>query len=224
MRKIVVFAVPLLLALPAAKPVPPEDAPVVGPVETHDGWRGEAVGACIETLHAIRELSPDDLETICGCASDRIIESNGRALPPVQRGRFPAMMRGPLMTCTARTRPEQAGAVMRLAMNMPQVQSPPPAPATPVVEAKPADDTAGPVESDAGSSGGGFRDWIRALSLPAWLTGASLLWWIALGIFVFGLLILKVRRRDPRNDLLGPPSSMRRGAPLPPPRRPDLPR
>ena len=38
------------------------------------------------------------------------------------------------------------------------------------------------------------------------------------------LLILKIRRRDPRNDLLGPPASMRRGAPPQPPRRPDLPR
>jgi hypothetical protein len=65
---------------------------------------------------------------------------------------------------------------------------------------------------------------VRSLSLPDWLTGASLLWWIAIGIFVFGLLILKLRRRDPRRDLTGPPSSMRRGAPLQPPRRPDLPR
>jgi hypothetical protein len=223
MRKLVVFAVPLLLALPAAKPVPPGDAPIVGPVETYDGWRGEAVGACIETLHAIPELSPDDLEAICGCAAGRIIESNGRApLPTVERGRIPAMMRGPLMTCTARTRPEQAGAVMRLAMNAPQIQTPPPAPAPPPLEAKPVDeaDAAPPAESESG----GFGDWVRSLSLPDWLTGASALLWVALGILVFGLLALKVRRRDPRNDLLGPPSSMRRGAPPQRPRRPDLPR
>ena len=40
-----------------------------------------------------------------------------------------------------------------------------------------------------------------------------------LGILVFGLLVLRVRRRDPRRDLMGPPSSMPQR-----PRRPDLPR
>ena len=77
---------------------------------------------------------------------------------------------------------------------------------------------------DGGESGGGFWEWVRSISLPAWLTGASALLWVALGILVFGLLILKIRRRDPRNDLMGPPASMRRGAPPQPPRRPDLPR
>ncbi len=73
-------------------------------------------------------------------------------------------------------------------------------------------------------SGGGFLAWLGNLGWPGWLTGASVLWWVAIGIFLFGLLILKVRRRDPRNDLVGPPGHMRRGAPPQPPRRPDLPR
>ena len=36
--------------------------------------------------------------------------------------------------------------------------------------------------------------------------------------------LMKVVRRDPRNDLIGPPAHLRRGAPVQPPRRPDLPR
>ena len=86
-------------------------------------------------------------------------------------------------------------------------------------------DTGPPVESQgSGDSGGGFWEWVQSIRLPEWLTGAGALLWVALGILVFGLLILKVRRRDPRNDLLGPPASMRRGVPPQRPRRPDLPR
>ena len=80
------------------------------------------------------------------------------------------------------------------------------------------------LEAQKQLSGGGFMDWIRSISLPDRLTGADALLWVAIGIFVFGLLILRIRGRDPRRDLSAPPSSMRRGAPPQPPRRPDLPR
>ena len=92
------------------------------------------------------------------------------------------------------------------------------------MDAKPAGDADAGPPPERGESGDGFMDWVRSISLPAWLTGADMLLWVALGIFVLGLLILKLRARDPRNDLLAPPSSMRRGAPAQPPRRPDLPR
>jgi hypothetical protein len=130
-----------------------------------------------------------------------------------------------LVSCTARTRPDQVGAAEHLGLVAP---SSPPIAALPGADApKPVDqvDAGPPAESrESGESGGGFWDWVRSITLPAWLTDAGALLWVAIGIFVLGLLILKVRRRDPRRDLLGPPSSMRRDGPLQPPRPPELPR
>lgn len=220
MRKIVLLAA-LLLALPAAKPVPPAEG--AGAAEgTRDSWRAQAVAACIDRLHAVPDLSPDDLEAICGCAATRFLDVRGNAaLPPVERGALPPAMNGHVMLCTAQTRPDRTSQVAQLNMRAPPIVAPVAEPPPP--DAKPVEQSdAGPPAE--GESGGGFLDWLRSLSLPDWLTGASLLWWIALGIFVFGLLILALRRRDPRRDLTGPPPSMRRGAPPQPPRRPDLPR
>lgn len=223
----ILFALLAAAALPAAKPLPPESGPDGGSRdEARASWRGQAIAVCIDTLHAIPDLSPDDLEGICGCASDRFLEGGGSApLPPVGRGGLPPMMQGQLTTCTARIRPESASAVARL--NIAAQQSQPPAMEVPPADAKPVDEVdAGPPagSQERGGSGGGFWDWVRSIGLPAWLTGASVLWWIAIGIFVFGLLILKFRRRDPRRDLSAPPSSMRRGMPPARPRHPDLPR
>ncbi len=213
-------------ALPAAKPVPPGDAP--GGAAVDDGrerWRGQAISVCVADLRAIPDLSPDDLESICGCAADRFLDGNGRAmLPPVGPGQLPPMLQGQRLACTARIRPESASAVARLGMAARRIQ--PPVAETPPADAKPPPDadTAAPAGTESGGESGGFWNWVRSLSLPAWLTGASFLWWIAIGILLFGLLLMKIRRRDPRNDLTGPPAHMRRGAPPQPPRRPDLPR
>lgn len=224
MRKIVVLA-GVLLGLTAAKPVAPGDDAIVGPANTTRSWRGQAISVCIERLHALPDLSPDNLEGICGCAANEAIDMNGAGtLPPVEQGQLPTAMRGPLMMCTSRIRPERTSDVMRLTMD--GAQTTPTPVERPATEAKSIDEvnSGPPAESQTRTDGGGFWDWLDSLRLPAWLTGASILWWIAVGIFVFGLLILKLRRRDPRNDLIGPPPSMRRGAPPQPPRRPDLPR
>ena len=215
-------------ALPAAKPVPPADAPPGDAAQlTREAWRGGGVPVCVARLHAISAFTPDDLESICGCTFDSYLEGHGtEPLPGLENDHIPVAMEEQLLNCTARTRPDQREAVRQLGATLPQ-GSPMIAPPPGGTDAKPADQTdVGPAADSQtrGDSGGGFWEWVSALALPAWLTGASVLWWIALGIFVLGLLILKVRRRDPRNDLMGPPSSLRRGAPPRPPRRPDLPR
>ena len=210
-------------ALPAAKPVPPGDAPAQ---PASEAWRSQGIPVCVARLHALPAFTPDDLETICGCTFDGYLEGHGtEPLPGLENDHIPVAMEEQLLNCTARTRPDQREAVRQLGAIWPpgsRMIAPPPGGNDP----KPADEVdVGPVaDSQPRGSGGGFWDWVSAITLPAWLTGASILWWIALGIFVFGLLILKVRRRDPRNDLMGPPSSLRRGAPPRPPRRPDLPR
>lgn len=213
-------------ALTAAKPGPPDEPAEGAAAEmTRQSWRGEAIAACVTELHALPALSPDNLESICGCAASRFLQGRGgAALPAIEQGQLPPMMQGQLIACTTNVRPEQASAVARLLAGA--TRPPPPVADVPPGGAKPVDEAdAGPVaERDTGNGGGGFRDWLSSLRLPDWLTGASVLWWIAIGIFVFGLLILKVRRRDTRRDLTGPPPSMRRGAPPQPPRRPDLPR
>jgi hypothetical protein len=223
MRNFAAFAL-LLFALPAAKPVPPEDAPDTQQFLTREAWRGRAVSMCVARLREVRAFTPDDLEGICGCTFDSYLQGHGaEPLPGIGNERIPVAVQGQLASCTARLRPDQLSAVGRLGYDVPRR---PPVAAVPAEAdgAKPTDeaDSGPPAQSD--EAGGGFRDWLRSLSLPEWLTGASVLWWIAIGIFVFGLLILKIRGRDRRKDLSAPPSSMRRGAPPQPPRRPDLPR
>lgn len=213
-------------ALPAAKPVPPADVPGGGAQDdARERWRGQGISVCVAALRPVPELSPDDLEGICGCAIDRYLEGAGStqqaALEP---GPFPAALRSGVISCTFQVRPERVSDVARLTRAAPP--TPPPVVETPPAnELKPVDDDNGPANAETGgeSSGGGFWAWLGNLGWPAWLTGASVLWWIAIGIFVFGLLVLRFRRRDPRKDLSAPPSYMRKGMP-PPPRRPDLPR
>jgi hypothetical protein len=215
------------IALPAAKPLPPGDAPAP---PAGEAWRSQGVPVCVARLRAVRAFTPDDLETICGCTFDSYLESHGtNPLPGLENDHLPVAVEQQLLDCTARTRPDQRETVRQLGAIWPAgspMVAPPPLTEAPPADAKPAGagDDSPVADANGGESGGGFWDWVSALTLPAWLTGASVLWWVALGIFLFGLLILKVRRRDPRNDLMGPPSSMRRGAPPRPPRRPDLPR
>lgn len=217
--------------LEAAKPLPTGDGTgdAAAPL-TSQAWRSRGVPICVARLREIRAFTPDDLETICACTFDAYLEGHGtNPLPGLENDRVPVAVEHQLVRCTARTRPDQAGAVVRLGVIWPP-GSPQSAPVPAANDPKPVDDVnvAPPVETDGdnagGSSGGGFLAWVGTLSWPSWLTGASVLLWVALGIFLFGLLVLKVRRRDPRNDLVGPPSHMRRNAPTQPPRRPDLPR
>jgi hypothetical protein len=218
-------------ALHAAKPVPAPEPPRSGVEAAREQWRGLGVSQCVANLRAVRALGPDDLESICGCAIDGYLEGIGNAAPvPVTPGPFPAPVRSQLISCTGRIQPEQMGAVARVAMAVPPTAAPDPRQAPPAMEMppggdKPTGETEGMLTDAADSeSGGGFWSWLETIALPAWLTGASILWWIAIGIFVFGMLILRIRGRDPRKDLTGPPSHFRRGAPPQPPRRPDLPR
>jgi len=215
--------------LGAAKPLPTDDSPVDTPAPlTSEAWRSRGVPTCVARLREIRAFTPDDLEAICGCTFDSYLEGHGsNPLPGLANDHIPVAMEQQLLNCTGRIRPDQRAAVRQLGA----IWAPGGAPPVPGGgRAQDPDlgdevDIGPPAESrESSESGGGFWAWVGSLAWPAWLTGASVLWWVAIGIFLFGLLILKVRRRDPRNDLVGPPSHMRRNAPPQPPRRPDLPR
>jgi hypothetical protein len=214
-------------ALIAAKPLPPAEGPAETAASARESWRGQGISACIGELRAVPGLGPEDLESICGCAVDRQLRMVGDGpMPSVDPQTFRRAMRGFMISCTSQLRPERVSDVARLSIA--PTATPAPVTETPPADGKPAGEEETVVQAEGGgtgeSSGGGLRGWISNLGWPAWLSGASVLWWIAIGIFVLGLLILKFRRRDTRNDLSAPPSHMRRGAPPQPPRRPDLPR
>ena len=207
--------------LPAAKPLPPADAPADAAAANRERLRGQGISLCVEELRAVPSLGPDDLEAICGCAVDRSLEGAAGDMPVRLEPRLEAR----IISCTAALRPPRLSDVAEWRAAR-VTQGPAPVSDVPAMDGKP---DAGEEEADAADpgsagSGGGLGAWLGNLALPAWLTGASLLWWIALGIFVFGLLILKIRRHDPRRDLDAPPAHLRRGASSQPPRRPDLPR
>ncbi len=216
-----------MVMLAAAKPSPPaESVRYTSGQPTRPVWRSRAVPVCVARLSANRALTPDDLEAICGCAFDTYLDGHGdNPLPGLASDHVPIAVENDLLSCTDRIRPDQRTAVRQLNVVWPQGGVP--AAAAPVLDdPKPLDETEVPADAEASEpgAGGGFWSWLGNLTLPAWLTGASLLWWVAVGIFLLGLLILKIRRRDPRNDLVAPPAHMRRGAPPMPLRRPDLPR
>lgn len=216
---------PLLMAgllLAAAKPVPREAPTTVD--DAHASYRGRGISVCVAELRNVPDLSPDDLEAICGCAVDRFIQSRAPArLPEIARGRFRGTMEGQLISCTAQVRPDRTGEVARggIGATVPPSPSEPVALPSPGDKPEPAEEA--PPERPAGPCGGP-RSWLSGLELPAWLTGPWLWVWVGIGIFLFGLAILALRRRDPRGDLVGPPAHMRRGLPPAAPRRPDLPR
>jgi hypothetical protein len=216
--RLLLLAAGLLLA--AAKPLPDDGGDGAARDEGAQLYRGRAISICVADLRAsVPALGPDDLEGICSCAIDRFVEERpAGSLPAIEPGRFRGLLESQLMACTAQVRPERMSDVARRSMGPPAVRPAPVPPPAPIDKPAPSDAQA-PAAED-----GGFWDWLPSLSWPTWLSGASLTLWIAIGIFVFGLLILRIRGRDPRKDLTGPPSSMRRGAPPQPPRRPDLPR
>jgi hypothetical protein len=87
------LALTALAALPAAKPMPP-DGGSGAPDEARENWRGQTISICVAELHAVPELSPDELESICGCATDRVLRGPGTGpLPPVTRP-LPLQVRG----------------------------------------------------------------------------------------------------------------------------------
>lgn len=194
-------AAPLLAAKPIA-----ED----GSDPERETWRGQGISACAAELRRVPGLTPDDLESICGCAFDRFMPGRRTAaLPPVAPGRLRGLMEAEIELCTAQIRPGQLAAVAGRA-ETPAMLQPTPLPPPPPEDEAP--DKPEPADADFD-----FWAWLGNIHLPRWLT--DLPWWalILIAPFVLALLAALFRRRDDRDDLLGPPPHMRPGAsPVPP--------
>lgn len=204
-------AAPLLAAKPmllAAKPIADDGSDPV-----REAWRGQGVSACAAELRPVPGLGADDIESICGCAFERYLPGRQtETLPPLAPGRLRGVMEAEIELCTARIRPEQVAAVAGRAGTPAKPETTPlPLPPPPLEDEQPPDKPA--------ASGPGFDlwAWLANVHLPRWLT--DLPWWalIPLVPLVLALVGALFRRRDGRDDLLGPPPHMRPGArPVPP--------
>ena len=200
----------LLAALPAfaavAPPPPPKPPATDGPDANSESWRGQTIGICVGDMREAENVSPDDLEAVCGCAADRLIAGRrGEALPVPAPGGIRTLLGGELIACASERRPAVAAAIAR------RVAEPPPV-LPPSLESKLTEEP-GPAPAEPPKRGGGDPgSWFSGLSLPAWLTDSGLpTWaWGMLAVLAF-LLIRGLFRRDDRRDLAGPPSSMRQG-------------
>lgn len=204
------FALPLALlaAAPALAAVPPPKPPVAdAPDSERDAQRGRAIGVCVGDLNGAENVTPDELEAICGCAVDRLLRVGGGE-PPTTSGQNATrgLLGSQLMGCAMERRPAMAAAIARRLAAPPRMT-------VPTVDSKPAaepEPEAAPPEPPK-SSGPGFGEWLSGLSPSAWLGGSSLpVWaWGLLGLLGF-LMLRGLFRRDDRRDLDGPPPSMRR--------------
>jgi len=202
----------LALAPPlAAKP------PAYDPSDPRQVYRERGVSTCVAEMRTIPRMTPDDLEAMCGCALDRFMPRwPTGALPPLGPGRMGSVMGSELLSCAAGQDAELAAGVARrlaeAAMQAPPAAPPPasiPMPEAAVPDKRPAPSAP---RFDPGA-------WLDGLTPPRWLAGIPLWAWLPIGLLVFILLRALLRRRDDRQDLMGPPRSMRPGARLGPPRR-----
>jgi len=204
-------ALAALLALLATSPAlaqkpTPED---LDPVRSR--YRDQALAACVADLNAADNVGPDSSESVCGCAVGRFMPRwPTGGLPPLENGHIPMSMSADILPCAGEENPALAAAIARRLAEA-SVSRPPP------VVAVPADKPQAPPERQSASPGFQPESWFDGLSLPRWLTDTGLpAWaWVPLALFVF-LFLRGLFRRGEGNDLLGPPSAMRRtSAPRP---------
>lgn len=199
----------LALASPlAAKPS------AVDPSDPRQIYRERGISTCVAEMGTIPDITPDDLEAMCGCAFDRFMPRwPTGALPALGPGRIGPVMGGELLSCAAGRDAALAAAVARRFAEA--AMRAPPAASAPL----PAADGAPDKRPEPARPGFDLRAWFDNLSPPRWLIGIPLWAWPPIALLVFALLRALLRRRDSRQDLMGPPRSMRPGArPVPPPR------
>lgn len=189
-------------------------------------YRIQGVALCVAELNAAEGVTPDDSETVCGCALTRLMARRPTgALPPLGDGRLRAVAGRDLIGCAAGEDSVLASTVARHVATAPGVAPPvaaAPPPDAPQEGGKPVVAPDEEEDEPDNSPGFDFRGWVDSLSLPDWLTRSGIPLWALIPLIVFVLLFLRglMRRRDGK-DLIGPPRSLdpsTRRPELPPPR------
>jgi hypothetical protein len=192
----------------AAKPPAPD------PSDPRQIYRDRGISICVAEMRSIPDITPDDLEAMCGCAFDRFMPRwPTGALPPLAPDRIAPVVGSELLSCAAGQDSELAAAVARR-LSETAMRAPPVAPLPP-----PGETAAPDKPPEPAGPGLGLRAWFDGLSPPRWLAGVPRWAWPPIALLVFALVGALFRRRDGRRDLMGPPRAMRPGARLGPPPR-----
>lgn len=214
----IVFASLAPLAVLAAAPLAakPQGGQPLDPAREY--YRGDGVTLCVAEMRTVESVTWEEQEILCGCAFNRFMPGRATAaLPRLDRGGFIRVMGSELLACAAGENADLAARVARRLAQAPAAAEPPVlVPIAPAAGAGAAPDKPEPSGSGRDFD---FRAWLGGLSLPGWLAGLPLWAWLPIALLVFALLRALIRRRDPRQDLLGPPRSMRPGGRLGPPPR-----
>lgn len=190
-------------------------------------WRERGIALCVAELRPVEGMTPDALESICGCAIERFMANRpAGALPELEGDRgLRGTIGGPVLACAFQQQePELVSAVSRWLTGrapatpvtpVPSI-SPLPAPA-PAPEADKPESAAAP-EAAAGP-GFSLGDWWDGLAWPGWLSPAGVPLWLLLPLGLLALIQLaRLLRRDSSRDLIQAPPHMRRTQARPGPR------
>jgi len=180
----------------AAKPPAPADKPrAADRSDPREIYRGRGISVCVAHMRAIPDITPDELEALCGCAFDRFMPRwPTGALPPLAGGGLPPVLRSELLSCAAGQDSDRVAAVASRLAELPAVSE-------------------APAAGRPGAPGPGFDvgAWLEDLTLPR-LPGGFPLWaLIPIALLAFVLFRALFRRRESGRDLMGPPAHMRRG-------------
>ena len=189
-------------------------------------WREQGIALCVAELRPVEGMTPDVLESICGCAIERLTTNRpAGALPELEGGRrLRGTIGGPVLACAFQEEePELVSAVSRWLTGRQPVTPVTPVPSvSPLPMPVPAPEAGKPESAampEAAGPGFSLRDWWDGLAWPRWLSATGLPLWL---LFPLGLLALilfaRLLRRDSSRDLIQPPRHMRRTTARPGPR------
>lgn len=172
-------------------------------------YRGHGLALCAADLGGTDGIAAADAEAVCGCAFDRFMPRHWTDdLPALAPGRFQPVMGADLLACAAERRPALAAPVGRRLSAASSAATP--AAAEPLPRAgKPEDDGGAGADKPAPAAPDGDGGWQWTNPLPLWA-------WILLTMLGFALFRAVLRARDPRRDLIAPPSGLG-PCPVPPP-------
>jgi hypothetical protein len=211
MRKIIATALlPIAVLLAAAKPV--DSVRDFQSEARRSIFRATATATCLTDTASDPANRPANYGRVCSCAPQRYLADHPDGeLPAINAGNYRTILAAEIAACGG-----DASAGGKTA-----VEGAPPV-AEPPVAVPTASDTSAPATTNAKPEGESMFAWLDDLSLPSLGGMPDWGWWALLGMVIVFFFARRVLRGEPRNNLDGPPRSMRTSAPVQP-RHPNLP-